>query len=147
MSKYLPWLIIILFAADRLLKFLALKISGFFLIPDIFSFEFYKNSKIAFGIPISKWLLWPLIVLILVILIFWLIQGINKKQYQKVFAISFIIAGAVSNIFDRLFYGFTIDYFNFISLSMFNLADAMILAGIGLILFFCKYPVLRRKAG
>ena len=40
-----------------------------------------------------------------------------------------IIFGAVSNLYDRLKYGFVIDYFDLKYFTIFNIADAMIFFG------------------
>jgi signal peptidase II len=52
-----------------------------------------------------------------------------------------ILAGGISNIMDRLYYGCVIDYVPFLNISSFNIADTFITIGAGIILwqnFFIK---------
>ena len=53
----------------------------------------------------------------------------------------FMIAGAVSNVYDRLQHGFVIDYLNFYFLPVFNIADVMV--GIGVIMIIIS--MFRKK--
>ncbi|MBU1778489.1 signal peptidase II, partial [Patescibacteria group bacterium] len=46
----------------------------------------------------------------------------------------FIIFGAISNLTDRLEYGYVIDYFSLKYFTIFNLADVMIVIGV-----FCLF--------
>lgn len=41
-----------------------------------------------------------------------------------------IVAGAFSNLFDRIFRGYIVDYFSFFGLNYFNLADLFIIGGV-----------------
>ena len=45
-----------------------------------------------------------------------------------------IIMGAASNLFDRLKYGYVIDYLDLKYFTVFNLADAMIIFGVAILL-------------
>ena len=56
------------------------------------------------------------------------------------FVLILITVGAASNLFDRIFYGYTIDTFQFSNFSFFNLSDGLIFAGI--ILLILKLGVL-----
>lgn len=53
-----------------------------------------------------------------------------KKQDNL--GILLILAGGVSNLIDRVFYGGVVDFVSLPLISVFNLADLMICAGIGL---------------
>lgn len=57
------------------------------------------------------------------------------RDFKKFLAYSFIILGGASNIFDRLAYGYVIDYFNFFNYSFFNIADGMLIMGIAILIF------------
>jgi len=50
--------------------------------------------------------------------------------------LSLIIVGAVSNLIDRLYFGFVVDFISFFDYSIFNLSDAHIVCGVGLILIW-----------
>ena len=49
-------------------------------------------------------------------------------------AISMVIVGALSNLIDRFALGFVVDYINIFIWPIFNLADCLIVAGIGIYL-------------
>lgn len=103
-----------------------------FLIGNIFSFGFVKNYYIAFSIPLSGWLLNGIIILItLGLVVYWLYSLIIKKRdYGSSAYLFLIIAGAFSNLADRLRLGYVIDYFDLKYFTVFNLADMMIVGGV-----------------
>ena len=49
---------------------------------------------------------------------------------MSLLGLSLIILGALSNLLDRLIFGYVIDYINIFIWPVFNLADAMIVVGI-----------------
>lgn len=126
--------IIILFASlDRLLKFLAVKdyFSGNMeIIGDVFKLSFAKNYNIAFSIPVGGWILNIIIAFIILWLICYFFLLISRDKYvQSVFIVS-VLLGAVSNFYDRLKFGYVIDYFDLKYFTVFNLSDAMIVLGV-----------------
>jgi signal peptidase II len=127
-------MIAIFFIADRYLKSLALNQASktpIKLIGDIFSFNFTPNYYIAFSLPIGgKWLN-LLVILIIIALIIYIFYLILKKNNQKLNTIllTIILFGAISNILDRLIFGYVIDYFELRYFTVFNLADVMISGG------------------
>ncbi|NQV00316.1 MAG: signal peptidase II, partial [Parcubacteria group bacterium] len=116
---------IIFFLFDRVLKLLIINIpdSGIFLIPKILSLEFYKNYGAAFGLKIPIFLIVAFSIIIISVILF-LAKKKRKKTPEWVFL--FLILGSLSNIFDRIYYGYVIDTFNFLNFSFFNIADGMI---------------------
>lgn len=110
----------ILFILDRLLK-------G--------SPHSFQNPYIAFGIPLGgRWLTF-IIAIILILLVVGLIRAFRARSIWQVSSLALMIFGALSNLIDRLLFGFVIDYISIGTLSNFNLADAMIVSGAILIAF------------
>ncbi|MBI5071948.1 signal peptidase II [Candidatus Falkowbacteria bacterium] len=138
------FLISILFLADRLAKWCALGISegGVFLFSEKFvGLRFYKNFNLIFNIALPEILMYGLISIILAVLAWLLIKNYRQKNIFLIFSFSLIIAGAVSNLIDRLYFGFVIDFISFFDYSVFNLSDVYIIGGVGLIFireFFLK---------
>ena len=63
----------------------------------------------------------------------------QRQEWSKVVLLTFIIFGAISNMLDRLKYGFVIDYLDLKYFTVFNMADVMIVGGVlGIILIFCR---------
>jgi signal peptidase II len=52
-----------------------------------------------------------------------------KKLTLEALILTFVLFGAISNIVDRLQYGFVIDYLEIKNFTIFNLADVMISSG------------------
>ena len=134
----------ILFLVDRLTKWCALGISegGIFLWSEKFvGLRLYKNFNLIFNIVLPEALMYGLISLILAVLVWLLIKNYRQKNIFLIFAFSLIIAGAISNLVDRLYFGYVIDFLSFFDYSIFNLSDVFIFGGVGLIFireFFLK---------
>ncbi|OGY45223.1 MAG: signal peptidase II [Candidatus Buchananbacteria bacterium RIFCSPHIGHO2_01_FULL_39_8] len=127
--------IFILFIVDRILKFWFLKNPGFSrdFIDDFLSFELETNPGIAFGLPLDGTLLLLLVIVIIFALFNLLRKAYRQRKFLEIFLISLIVFGAISNLIDRLRYGFVIDYINVPFFTVFNLADAMITVGVALL--------------
>lgn len=120
------------FAADRLLKIFALHTPH----PQWGGlFQLHRNTGIAFSIPLPDMVMATGLVVAFIIVCGAVFREIKKSPPHLV-PYFLILAGALSNILDRLQYGAVIDYASVPSVGLFfNLADAMILAGILLLLF------------
>jgi len=135
---------VFLFLLDRILKNWAVnslynqKIS---LIKEWLEMELFQNKNIAFSIKIPEFIIVPVIVLIIIGLAYYFIKAIKSSHIIKATSFLFVIIGAISNLYDRLQFGYVIDFINFKYWPVFNIADVMISAGIiGLIwtLFYYK---------
>ncbi|PKL72075.1 hypothetical protein CVV26_03080 [Candidatus Kuenenbacteria bacterium HGW-Kuenenbacteria-1] len=124
---------LVLFFIDRFLKYFFLA-SNFSFNSRWLSLEVFKNSGVAFGFYLNLFIMYFLISLILLGLFFFLIKSYLKKDMTIVFALSLIIFGAFSNLIDRFLYNAVIDFIKFLFFPIFNLADLMILSGIGIII-------------
>lgn len=88
--------------------------------------EYFENHGIAFGLPVPGWLVivyTPFVILLLLLFI-----GKKQTSWQKNIALCLILAGAISNFIDRIFFEFTIDYIRVVT-SILNIADVMIVVG------------------
>jgi len=139
-KKMAVFIIIAVFltALDRFLKFLA--INNFFDTPikiagNFFNLKFIKNYNIAFSLPVNGIILNIIIILIIIGLLYSLIYLIKKQSFKQSASLIFIIFGAISNLLDRLRFGFVIDYLDLKYFTVFNLADIMIVGGVIVILF------------
>lgn len=97
------------------------------------------NPGIAFSM-LSDWGPGPLIALSLAVSAFvtWLWASSPPERVISHFGFALIIGGAIGNLIDRVLYGHVIDYFLFHtpgwSFAIFNLADAAITVGAGLVI-------------
>lgn len=132
------WLIPIagLVLLDEWLKAKALQelpLEGSLLDPGVLAFAIHKNFGIAFDIPFKL----EFVIIFSVIIGFFLarIAWQNRQRHPDItFACSTIIIGALGNFFDRIYYGFTVDYIILFGRSAINFSDIVIVSGVVLLL-------------
>jgi signal peptidase II len=138
-SQRLYWLLLpvaAIVAIDTWLKYKGLRglpDEGSLVDPGVLSFAIHKNWGIAFDIPFRM----ELVIFISIVIGLGLIH-IAYKNWRLHPDISLscgiIILGAVGNLYDRITYGFTVDYIIFFARSAINLSDIVIVAGVILLL-------------
>ena len=73
---------------------------------------------------------------------FLIYRTINKENVNKIgiLAYGLLLGGILGNLYDRIFYGYVIDYLDFVifkfNFAIFNLADAAIVIGAILLIVF-----------
>lgn len=141
-KKMIMILVIIFFVVlDRFLKTLSLNYLNsqrVKLIGDFFSLNFSPNYNIAFSLPAKGFILDAIIIFLIIILIYYFILSIKRKEGLKSFFFFIIILGAFSNLYDRMLYGFVIDYLDLKYFTAFNLSDVMIVSGVTCLLIAIK---------
>lgn len=134
---------LIVIIIDRILKVLVTNnfvlnvrnkiIDGFFYITNC------HNEGAAFSLFSGNVLFLIFITLIVLFLIY---RTINKENVNKIriFAYGLLLGGILGNLYDRIFYGYVIDYLDFVifkfNFAIFNLADAAIVIGAILLIVF-----------
>ena len=129
----------VFFIIDRALKWLFanlwlradFKISG-----DRFGLKLSLNQGVAFGWPVNTRLIIILTCLALFVLVYLAWLNYRQRNFFVFFAWTIVIAGAYSNLLDRLQLGAVVDYFSLQYFSVFNLADVMITLGIAAIILY-----------
>jgi len=126
---------VFLFYIDQLLKnwsLISLYNKKFVIIKNWLNLELFQNPNIAFSLPLPDYIIVLTAIIIIAALIIILIARLYRNIRCGLVDISLllIITGAASNFYDRLQYGFVIDYINFVYLPVFNLADVIITGGI-----------------
>ena len=124
-----------LLLADQLLKWAARDNPDFqyYVFGKWLGWEYMANSGIAFSLPFPNWLLvlvTPLIIFVLIVLLIKLYY--KKSSISYLLSLISIIAGAISNLIDRILFGATIDYLRVLT-GVINLADVAIVVGAGAI--------------
>lgn len=128
------WLILLsgcLFGFDQALKYLAQTHQTYtwYLVDGTIGWEFFANPGIAFGISFP---LIPLLIITPLILWFFFRTQRQTTAWSQI-GFALVCVGALSNMIDRVIYGYVIDYLRLIT-SMFNLADVYILIGVIILL-------------
>lgn len=107
-------------------------------IKNIFHITYVTNSGAGFGIMQGKTslLLWFSIIVIGIILFYY--DKIREKKSLQIFS-GLILGGTLSNLIDRLLFGFVIDFLDFRIWPVFNIGDSCIFIGVAfLIIYFIK---------
>lgn len=99
-----------------------------------FGWGYFENTGIAFGLPFPRLLLLVLTPIVLLVLVAW---ARKTKHAEDMLGAACILFGAISNLIDRLFFGFTIDYLH-IATAVINIADIGIVLGVCVLLFSKK---------
>ena len=133
--RILVFLNLVLIVLDRLSKWFFLRN------PDFYSGRFielklFKNSDLYFFSlnPIFLNLIIGPVLLLLVFLFLW---SFKKKDFILTSGFSLVILAGFSNFFDRLCFGYVIDWIKIfiLPISIFNIADIMIIGGIICLIF------------
>ncbi len=124
-----------LIVLDRLSKWFVLKN------PDLYSGRFielklFKNSDLYF-IPLNPIFLNLIIGAVLLLLVFLFFKTLKQGSFLLTLGFSLIILAGLSNFFDRLYFGYVIDWIRIfiLPISIFNVADVMIIGGIICLIF------------
>lgn len=132
----------VLIAADQVVKFLVRANIPMWesipFIPHVMDLTYVQNTGAAFNIfREHTWLLTLISALVAVVIVAVMAKKVVRHRFGLV-CLSVVLAGAVGNLIDRLFFGFVTDMFQttFISFAVFNVADiCVVLGGIA----FCVY--------
>lgn len=153
---YYLGLLLCVIGLDRITKILALNLlkdSDFEIINGFFSFSLSINRGISFGLFNSDSFFNFLFlgIIIFLIIIAFMIYTLNEyKNGNGIGAQILILAGALSNLFDRFLYGGVIDFIDFYIKKwhwpIFNVADMAIVFGVFFIIWrSCKNELLGRS--
>lgn len=129
---WLVFLVAVAIVADQLVKYVVrtsrLERDFFSLFKLRFGASYHENYGFIGDVPAPYWLIVLVMILFLIVLFyfFWLFG-------HSAFGLALIIAGALSNLFDRAAHGFVVDYIR-IGTSIFNGADVFIVIGALLVL-------------
>lgn len=134
------------FILDFVCKFIITHILDFndsiMVIRNFFYISLVKNTGGAFSIFTGSTFLLIVISFLILLGIFVYIYRNNIRNRISLIGFGLLIGGAMGNLFDRIFYGYVIDYLDFkvfgYGYPIFNLADSFVVIGVILLLFFSK---------
>lgn len=132
---------------DQLTKVILLE-KNFTIIPNVINITYTENTGVAFGIGSSN--IFMIIILNIIILGF-IIKFIKEQQEQVdlkiLIPLILILSGGISNLIDRIFRGYVIDFIdvNFFNFPNFNIADISISIGIISLIFILCNSILKEK--
>lgn len=123
--------------------FVAHQTQSWEVIPGFLSFDFVQNLGLAFGVSANKWVIVGISVILLLGLGWFMRSELLSGHYLTACAAALMAVGAVSNLVDRLRYGFVVDWIDVHHWSVFNLADTWITVGAAMIVI--QYWMYERK--
>ena len=122
--------VFLLILLDQVIKYFAYQNRTYTtLIPKWLEIQYIQNTGTIFGFAEgqnSAFIILSICILLLLTIIFFM----TTKRYDKIrFCWKMILAGGISNVIDRIFRGFVIDYIYIRPFGICNLADIMIVLG------------------
>lgn len=140
------WLSVLVFILDQLSKTMVVKrmalgqshrVTGFLNVALAHnygaSFSFLGNAS-----GWQRWFLILVVLVVVVVLLCWL-GRMRKPQHLQACALSFILGGALGNLWDRIHLGYVNDFVDFHirtwHFATFNIADSAITIGVVLLIF------------
>ena len=145
-----------LFIIDRLVKvyllnFLQENQLNSFRLNNFFEVVLVWNKGVSYGLfPQQSYVGQLIIIFFSLIICVWIAKFITNSdiRYRSITLI-LILAGASSNIIDRLIYGAVADFFHFeiatYSWYVFNIADIYIVSGLLILIYAFIYPNIRKS--
>ena len=138
-----------LIAADQIIKLVVLEhlapVESITLIDRFLSLTYVENTGAAFGSFSSHTeVLSIFTALVLAVGLFYLLKG--KVRSKLAYAcLTVIIAGGISNLLDRVFRGFVVDYIEplFVNFAVFNFADILVTCGAFVLIFYLIYDMFK----
>ena len=111
------------------------------ILPNIFHFTFVLNNGTAFGLLRGQNAALALLsILAITLIIFYLLKHKDLSLVVSL-ALGLILGGALGNLFDRVRFGYVIDFLDFRVWPVFNIADSAITIGAVIL----AWNILRRS--
>lgn len=137
---------------DQILKIIVKNKGEIQIIPNLLNFSLKENTSPAYGIGSSSTIMYVITNVVILSVIFKFVT--TQNQYVdtkfKIF-LSFIFAGGISNIIDKVFRGYVvefIDFNQFVSFPIFNVADIFTIIGwVCIAGIFAKFTVKEWRNG
>ncbi len=106
---------------------------GVDVIPNVFKFSFVANDGAGFGIFAGEkfWLIAISVILVIAITYYVTYKG-KSIHLSTLIPLALLAGGGISNVADRLQFGYVVDYLDFycINYPVFNLADICVVVGV-----------------
>lgn len=141
-------LILLLVAADQLVKMLVSRGGGVHttIIPGFLTFDYCENTGAAFSLFENARFVLVGVTAVLIFACAYVLVSRRVSDLPANLGLSLIIAGGASNLYDRVFKGYVVDFiathFRLFDFAVFNVADSCVCVGAVLL---CVWALLREK--
>ena len=128
-------LILLLIAADQLIKYLCIlklqPVGSVEVIPGLLKLTYVENRGAALGILQNQRVFFIVITIVFCFILFYILYFYRHHDFFSRFACIVIIAGGIGNLVDRIRLHFVVDYIKVSFYSpVFNFADICVVAGV-----------------
>ena len=138
--KVLLLTIMLLILIDQISKIIVLEVYSTSIGNDFIGIELVHNTGMAFGFNDGNLKNIFLTIFVLVIIINFLKNQIERIDKKTTIALSLVISGGIGNLIDRIIRGAVIDFIKIFKIPTFNFADVFVVCGwILLIIFLIDY--------
>lgn len=136
-------IIIAIILLDQASKILMLKGQNSEIIPNILELKIEENKKGTYGVGSDSTFSYVLTNLVVIAIIGKFMTSQNQFVDAKTkILLSFIVAGGMSNVIDRLVKGYVVEFIHVNHLPVFNIADLFILIGwVSMVAIFAKFTI------
>lgn len=147
-------LIVLLVVIDQVVKFLVranIPLGQYVpFIPHVMDLTYWRNTGAAFSLfSRHTWILTIVSLVVAVVIAGALLKKVVSHPFG-VTALSVVLAGAVGNLIDRMFFGYVTDMFatTFMNFAIFNVADiCVVLGGIATVIYVLFFYEKYEKKG
>ena len=123
-------IIICIILLDQITKFVAININYADIIPNFLNFHIAENNSGTYGIGSGSVFSYILTNLIVIVVLAKFITSQNEFIDTKIrIFLTLIIGGGISNVIDKIFRGYVIEFIDFNLLPVINIADIFIFLG------------------
>lgn len=102
------------------------------LLSGIFDFTYTRNTGAAFGIGQGMGSIFLIIAIVVSLIIIFSYRQLPPGSWPVRLAMGMMMGGALGNAVDRVRYGYVVDFLHLHGWPIFNIADSMIVVGVGI---------------
>lgn len=126
----------IIVVMDQLSKFLLTNYLNTSIGNSIFKLEIVENTGMAFGFNEGNTKNIFLMIVVLAMMISFIKKQIERIDKKTAISLAMAIGGGISNLIDRIFRGYVLDFIKIYKFPVFNIADAFVIIGWILLIIF-----------
>lgn len=117
--------------------------------PNILSWMYLRNTGAAWSILEGQMWFFYIVTVIVVVVVVYYLQKYGHQSKLLSLSLSFILAGSIGNVIDRVRFGYVVDMIRleFIDFPIFNVADIALSVGVALMILYVFLDEQEKKEG
>ena len=135
-------LALLIIGVDQLTKYMTVANIDLYevvnVIPNVLSWIYLRNTGAAWSILEGQMWFFYIVTLVVVVVVVYYLQKYGRQSGLLALSLSFILAGSIGNVIDRLRFGYVVDMIRleFIDFPIFNVADMALSVGVALMILY-----------